>query len=244
MDSAPAFHPYGIAHLIVITLTIVLPFILWAIAGRRPSAERIIIAILSAVLILNYAVYLALVRQFGAVTWQQVLPLQLCDWAMLVVIIALWTHRSGWFEVAYFWGLGGTVQAVLTPNLSYGFPDFRFFSFFISHCGIIVGVVFLMLQHRLRPYPFSIVRVFAWTELYFVITLAADAFTGFNYGFLLHKPEARTLLSILSDYRPLYLLQMHAIALAFFVALYLPFLVADLSRLITIRKAGTQEISS
>ena len=74
----------------------------------------------------------------------------------------------------------------------------------------------------------SIVRVFLWTELYFIITLAADALTGVNYGFLLHKPEAKTLLNLLSDSRPLYLFQMHLLALVFFIALYLPFLIADL----------------
>jgi hypothetical integral membrane protein (TIGR02206 family) len=163
---------------------------------------------------------------------------------MVVVIVALWTHRRGWFEVAYFWGLGGTVQAVLTPNLAYGFPDFRFFSFFISHCAIIIAVVFLMLVRRLRPHAASVVRVFLWTELYFLITLAADAFTGFNYGFLLHKPEAKTLLSILSDYRPLYLFQMHLLALVFFVVLYLPFAIYDLVRRPLARSTGGERVPS
>jgi hypothetical integral membrane protein (TIGR02206 family) len=228
--SGPApFHPYGAAHFIVIGVTIALPFAFAALARSR-LVERIVVSALSVLLVANYLAYLSFVRQFGGLSWEQVLPLQLCDWAIVVVIIALWTHRRGWFEVAYFWGLGGTLQAVLTPNLSYGYPDFRFFSFFISHCGIIIGVVFLMLQHQLRPRALSIVRVFAWTELYFVITLAADALTGVNYGFLLHKPEAKTLLNMLSDYRPLYLFQMHLLALGFFVALYLPFAIYDLLR--------------
>jgi hypothetical integral membrane protein (TIGR02206 family) len=240
VNTAPPFHPYGMAHWIVIVLTIVLPFALAAVARRIVLAEQIIVAALSLLLVANYAVFLALTHKFGAMSWEQVLPLQLCDWAMIVVIIALWTHRPGWFEVAYFWGLGGTVQAVLTPDLAFGFPDFRFFSFFISHCGIIVGLVFLMLRHRLRPHAFSIVRVFAWTELYFLITLAADAYTGVNYGFLLHKPEAKTLLNALSDHRPLYLLQMHLLALAFFIALYLPFALNDLYGEL-MRKTGKQE---
>jgi hypothetical integral membrane protein (TIGR02206 family) len=227
MTTPPPFHPYGWAHLVVIALTIALPFVLAAVA-RTNSAENAIAAVLSLLLVLNYIIYICLTHSFGAVSWQQVLPLQLCDWAMVVVIIALWTHRSDWFEVAYFWGLGGTVQAVLTPNLAFGFPDFRFFSFFISHCGIIVGLIFLILVHHLRPYPMSIVRVFLWSELYFVITLAADALTGVNYGFLLHKPEAKTLLNLLSDNRPLYLFQMHLLALAFFIVLYVPFFVTDL----------------
>jgi hypothetical integral membrane protein (TIGR02206 family) len=232
MSSAPPFHPYGPAHLIVIALTIVLPFALAAVVKRTrlATAERIIVATLSCILLVNYVVYLSLVGRFGVVSWKQVLPLQLCDWGMVVVIIAMWTRRPRWFEVAYFWGIGGTVQAVLTPNLAYGFPDFRFFSFFVSHCGIIIGIVFLMLTHRLRPYPFSIVRVFAWSEFYFVITIIADALTGYNYGFLLHKPEAKTLLNVLSDDRLLYLLQMHLLALVFFIVLYLPFAVYDLMR--------------
>jgi hypothetical integral membrane protein (TIGR02206 family) len=166
----------------------------------------------------------------GVVSWQQMLPLQLCDWGMVVVMVAMLTENQRWFEVAYFWGIGGTLQAVLTPNLRFGFPDFRFFSFFISHCGIIVGVVFLMLVRQYRPYPMSIVRVFLWSELYFVVTMVADWYTGLNYGFLLHKPEAFSILSFLSDSRLLYLLQMHGLALVFFLVLYVPFAIFDLVR--------------
>ena len=232
MLPAPQFHAYGVAHLLVIFLTIALPFALAALVRwtKSPAIERIIVGALSLTLVVNYFVFLRLVRQFGAVSWEQVLPLQLCDWAMVVIIIAMWTRQPRWFEVAYFWGIGGTVQAVLTPNLAFGFPDFRFFSFFVSHCGIIIGIIFLMLVHHLRPHPFSIIRVFAWTEFYFIITLTADKLTGFNYGFLLHKPEAKTLLNILSDNRPLYLFEMHLLALAVFVVLYLPFAVADFAR--------------
>jgi hypothetical integral membrane protein (TIGR02206 family) len=230
MDDAPEFQPYGLPHLTVIALTIVLPFVLTAIVRRARSQrlEKIIIAVLSGVLILNYVLYLIFIRSRGVVAWQQMLPMQMCDWGMAVVIVAMWTGSQRWFEVAYFWGIGGTLQAVLTPNLRFGFPDWRFFSFFTSHTGIIVGVVFLMLTRRYRPYPMSIVRVWLWSEFYFVITLMVDELTGVNYGFLLHKPEAFSVLSFLSDSRPLYLLQMHGVALLFFLVLYAPFAVVDL----------------
>ena len=244
MSNAPEFHAYGVPHLTVLFLTIVLPFVLAAFV-RRTRSERIergIVVALSAILILNYVTYLVFVRyRGGVVSWQQLLPLQLCDWGMVVVIVAMCTGRQRWFEVAYFWGIGGTVQAVLTPNLHFGFPDFRFFSFFISHCGIIIGVVFLMLTRRYRPQPMSIVRVFLWSELYFVITMVADELTGYNYGFLLHKPEAFSILNFLSDSRPLYLLQMHGVALLFFLALYAPFAIVDLARGKSLRNAGKQE---
>jgi hypothetical integral membrane protein (TIGR02206 family) len=228
----PEFQPYGLPHLTVIFLTIVLPFalaaIVWCTKSRR--VDKVIIGVLSAVLLLNDLVYLVFIRSRGIGTWQQMLPMQLCDWGMVVVIVAMWTSNQRWFEVAYFWGIGGTLQAVLTPNLRFGFPDWRFISFFTSHCGIIIGVVFLMLTRRYRPYPMSIVRVFLWSEFYFVVTFITDKLTGFNYGFLLHKPEAFSILSLLSDSYPLYLLQMHGLALLFFLGLYAPFAILDLVR--------------
>jgi len=228
----PEFQPYGLPHLTVIFLTIVLPFALAAIVWRTKSSrtEKAIVGVLSAVLVLNYIVYLIFIRSRGTASWQQMLPMQLCDWGMVVVIVAMCTGNQRWFEVAYFWGIGGTLQAVLTPNLRFGFPDWRFISFFTSHCGIIIGVVFLMLTRRYRPYPMSIVRVFLWSEFYFVVTFITDKLTGFNYGFLLHKPEAFSILSFLSDSQPLYLLQMHGLALSFFLALYVPFAIYDLVR--------------
>ena len=158
------FQAYGAAHLTVILLTIALPFVLAGIVRRAKSShlERAMVASLSVPLVLNYAVYLILVRNVSVMSWEQMLPLQLCDWGMVVVIVAMWSGNQRWFEVAYFWGIGGTLQAVLTPNLRFGFPDFRFFSFFISHSGIIIGVIFLMLTRRYRPRPMSILRVFVF----------------------------------------------------------------------------------
>ena len=224
------FQPYGLPHLTVIFLTVVLPFALAAMVRCTKSQrlERIIISVLSIVLILNYIAYLVFIRSRGVMDWRQMLPMQMCDWGMVVVIVAMWTGSQRWFEVAYFWGIGGTLQAVLTPNLRFGFPDWRFISFFTSHCGIIVGVIFLMLTRRYRPYPMSIVRVWLWSEFYFVVTLIVDELTGVNYGFLLHKPEAFSILSYLSDSRPLYLLQLHGVALLFFLVLYMPFAIVDL----------------
>jgi len=232
MEPEPAFHAFSVEHVTAIIVTAALPFGLAALARKSKSrfVERGIVVSLLAALIGNYTGYLIFIRGLGQLTWSQMLPMQMCDWAMVVIMVTLWTARRRWFEVAYFWGIGGTLQAILTPNLSYGFPDWRFISFFVAHSGIIVGVVYLMLTRGLRPYPISIVRVFAWSELYFVVAMIVDQLTGVNYGFLLHKPEAFSLLSFLSDWRPLYLAQMHVLALVFFAILYAPFAVADLIR--------------
>jgi len=109
----PEFQPYGLPHITVIFVTIVLPFAFAAIVRRTKSQrlEKIIIGVLSAVLILNYVIYLIFIRSRGLVDWRQILPMQMCDWGMVVVIVAMWTGNQRWFEVAYFWGIGGTLHA-------------------------------------------------------------------------------------------------------------------------------------
>jgi hypothetical integral membrane protein (TIGR02206 family) len=232
MNLEHPFHVCSPSHLTVIFLTIALPIVLALIVHRTKSRalERSICFAISALLLINYVAYLIVARQFGVAAWQKMLPMQLCDWAMIVIIVALWTGSRRWLEIAYFWGIGGTLQAIITPNLQFGFPDLRFISFFVAHSGIIIGIVFLMLIYGFRPRAVGILRTFAWTEFYFVIAFTTDLLTGENYGFLLHKPEAASLLSFLSDSRPLYLLEFHGLAFLFFALLYAPFAIVDLVR--------------
>src|SRR3989338_2982299 len=42
-------------------------------------------------------------------------PLQLCELALFVTVWALWRPRHRVSELAYFWGVTGSVQALLTP---------------------------------------------------------------------------------------------------------------------------------
>ena len=49
---------------------------------------------------------------------------------MVAIVVALLTGRERWLEVAYFWGIGGTLQAIITPDLRHAFPDVRFLQLF------------------------------------------------------------------------------------------------------------------
>jgi hypothetical integral membrane protein (TIGR02206 family) len=230
MEVDPAFRPFGLAHLVVIALTIALPFVLASFVRktRWPRCERVVGRLLAALLLTNYLGYEIYLALTAGLSWEKALPFQLCDWAMIAIIVALLTGRERWLEVAYFWGIGGTAQAIVTPDLKYAFPDIRFLSFFIGHSGIVIGIAFVMIMRGFRPHFSSIWRTFAWSELYFLVTIVVDLITGVNYGYLLHKPEAASLLNYLSDRRAVYIFQMHLLALCFYLALYSPFAIYDL----------------
>ena len=232
MNPGPVFQLFGPAHLVVLFLTLAIPLAL-GLAVRLTNSRRIDRAVagcLALLLVTNYLGYAAYLLQRHLLVWQQALPFQLCDWAMVTVIFALLTRRQSWSEVSYFWGIGGTFQAILTPDLPVGFPSVRFLSFFIGHCGIVAGVIYLIVARRFRPSLGSIWRTLAWSELYLVATLLVDRLTNVNYGFLLHKPAAASILDYLSHTHWLYLVELNALALVFFALLYLPFALADLLR--------------
>ena len=224
MNSEPAFHLFGQAHLVAIFLTITIPLAL-GLAVRVTGSRRIDRAVavgLTLLLLTNYFGFALYLWIHGLFIWKQALPFQLCDWAMVTIIVALLTARRGWTEVSYFWGIGGTFQAILTPNLQVGFPDIRFVSFFITHCGIVVGVIYLLMGRRFRPTLGSVWRTLGWSELYLFATLLVDRVTGVNYGFLLHKPIAPSILDYLSHSRWLYIAELNLLALIFFAILYAP----------------------
>jgi hypothetical integral membrane protein (TIGR02206 family) len=230
MEIAPVFERFGLAHLVVILLTIALPFVLAAFTrkSRWSRSERIVAGLLAGMLLVNYLGYEIYLAMTAGLTLPKALPFQLCDWAMVTIVVALLTGRERWIEVAYFWGIGGTLQAIITPDLKYPFPDIRFLTFFVAHSGIVVAIAFVMLVKKFRPHWISIVRVFAWSELYFVLALTVDLLTGENYGYLLHPPASASLLDLLSQNRIVYILEMHLLALAFYFVLYLPFALYDL----------------
>ena len=245
MNNGPPLQQFGPAHLCVIFLTLAAPVLLTIIFRRTksPALDHTVRILLALLLVSNYIGYLVYRWQHGYIDWREMLPMQLCDWTMIAVVVALIIeNRKRWLEVAYFWGIGGSLQAIFTPNLQFGFPDFRFFTFFLDHGAIVAGIIYLMLSRRFRPTFASVWRTLLWSEIYLIVALVVDQVTGVNYGFLLHKPQAASLLSLLSDWRPLYILQMNLVAIFFFALLYAPFAIVDIGKAKLIRKTGKREV--
>ena len=149
------------------------------------------------------------------------LPMQLCDWALVATIVALTLRRQTCFELAYFWGLSGTVQALITPALDTT-TAWRILGFFVVHSLIPAGVLWLMFEFKMRPLRGAYLRVILWSEVYLALALLVDANAGANYGFLMERPATRSLLDFFSDTHWLYVLQINLTGLILFLALDLP----------------------
>lgn len=227
-----AFHLFGFGHLAALTLMILVPLALVLVA-RMVRSERIPHSSSTAFALLlssNKILELAIALRTNGVRWQDALPMQLCDWAAFAAIIALLSRRQIAYELAYLWGLSGTLQAIITPDLAADFSQADAWMFFTGHCGIVSAIIFLTFAFRLRLTPPSIARVFAWSQIYLAVALAVNLLLDTNYGYLLTKPIHPSLLDYLGPW-PLYILSLEALALISFVIYYSPFFIADKMRM-------------
>ena len=220
-----AFRLFGLGHCLALVLTVAVPLALIAWSRRGGPAQRIA-CVFSLLLVANKILVAAMAHRAGKLSWSNGLPMHLCDWATVAVVLALWSRNQRCFELAYFWGLAGTLQAVLTPDLPFDFSDFGAWTFFVSHSGVIAGAIFLVGAFRLRPWPRSVLRAFGWSQVYLAAAAAVDWLAGANYGYLRAKPERPSLLDYLGPW-PLYILSLEALALVFYLLFYTPFFVAD-----------------
>ena len=152
----------------------------------------------------------------------QSLPLQLCDVAIFIAAAALWTRNQLLVEVTYFWGLAGTLQALLTPDLPQHFPSYPYWQYYIAHGGVVAAALVLVVGMRLHPRRWAVARVAALTVAYAAFVFGVDEITLSDYMYLRAKPPAATLLDVLGPW-PVYILFAALIALALFALLDAPF---------------------
>lgn len=203
------FSAYGLSHLVVLTL-FALGAVLLVIVGRRQTEAqaRLLSRVLAVLLVAAFLV--ALVYKLIQPTIDTSVPLQLCDLAELAAAYALWSRRHWAFVLTYYWGLVLSSQALITPDIgtpregSPDFPHHLFVTFFTLHVLVVWAAIYLTWGRGMRPrwrdYRFAVIATLAWVA----VTLAFNAITGANYGYLNRKPPTASVLDVLGPW-PVYL---------------------------------------
>jgi hypothetical integral membrane protein (TIGR02206 family) len=209
-----------------VAITFLGPPLLWLVSRRveSPRFARGISLGIAAALVAAYVTAIVLKWRGEGLDFETALPLQLCDWAAFVTLLALTQRRQVPFELAYFWGLAGTVQALFTPAVS--LEGLRGFAFLVIHAAIPAGVLWLMFEFRMRPQRGTLWRTLGWSHVYLVTALIVNKLAGSNYGFLSQRPPNPSLLDHFSEPGWLYVLEIDLLAVVIFTALYLPWWIA------------------
>jgi hypothetical integral membrane protein (TIGR02206 family) len=225
--SGPAFELFGPSHLAALTVLLLVNIFLIRFRG---SSEKTKIAVrwsLAIILWLDELAWQIWNLAVGKWTIQTMLPLNICSvliWLSGFMII-FGNYRI--YEFAYFLGIGGGLQYLLTPDLGiYGFPHFRFFQTFISH-GLLVSLpIYMTVVEGFRPTWKSILRVALWMNIYMGFIFIINSVIGSNYLMINGKPSTFSLLNYLPAW-PYYIIFMELIGVVTILLLYLPFIIKD-----------------
>lgn len=227
--SNAGFQTFGLPHLVAMALTVVLPVLLSLIAKRASSRSAAILGIVLGVLLLgNEVIHWGFrIAGYGPdVFLRYFLPLHLCGIAMFATSIALMSRNQTAFEIAYFWGLAGSANAVITPgNLAVDYPQYRFFQYFIAHSGIVAGVLYATWGLKMRPTLGGLFRAFVWLHVLAAIAAVVNLLSGSNYMYL-SSPPWGTVSPFFFLPWPWYLVFLDVIGLAMFFVVYAPVPVA------------------
>lgn len=226
--NGPPFELFGPAHIAALAFILLLNLLI--ILHFKNSTEKTKHNIRWTLAIILWVNEIAwhLWRVFtGTWTIQTMLPLQLCSIMVWVSAVMLVTKNYSIYEFSYFLGIGGSLQAVMTPDLGiYGFPHFRFFQTFISHGLIITSAIYMTVVEGFRPAWKSILRVTLWANIYMAVIYFVNTSIGSNYLMINAKPDTPSLLDLLPPW-PYYIIFMELIGLATLLLLYAPFIVRD-----------------
>ena len=217
----PRFQLFSIAHVAALGLTAAAAVLLEHLVRARPAARVPVRVGLGSVLVFATAGFLLATARGGRLSVWDVVPLHLCDFLIVVALYALATLRPAAIELLWFWGMSGTLLAMITPDLGETWPAWPFVTYFALHGGVVVSAVVLAIGLGLAPRAGAPWRVWGFTNLYAAVVGIVDFTFRKNFLYLRDKPGAETLLDWLGPW-PVYILVVDAAALGLFLLLDLP----------------------
>lgn len=157
------------------------------------------------------------------------LPLYLCS--LLAVLIPIFTYyRKYWmFEILLFWIIGGTLQGVITPDISKGFPSFDYFRYWTVHLGLLSIIFYFILVYKMKPTLKSVFKSFFALQFYVILMIIINHLLNANYFYLNEKPKSASLLDYFGEW-PYYIVVGQIIIIPLFLLIYLPFYISKENR--------------
>ena len=158
--------------------------------------------------------------------WQEGLPLHLCDFSTMAIILYFITLRRDFFVFAFFFGIAGGGMSILTPDTVYGFPYIGYIQSQIGHTMILLGVTYAMVIDNQRPFLKDVPKVFMYATILLAFTYLMNYLLGTNYWFLAEKPIGNNITAFMRP-EPFHIIDLYIVALLVCYSMYLPFYLKD-----------------
>ena len=215
---------FGVDHIagtiISIALWIGLPW--YAKNNLTKSMQDRVGVIIGFIVMSNYLVWVVLELIAGSFDIKLHLPFQLCRFANLAIPIVMIWKPERIFQILYFWGMSGMLQAMITPDVTHGFPHFHYFRFLIGHNGMVLALIYAIVVYNLKPTLKGLWESFLALSVFLLLAVGVNFILYANYFWICGKPPTASLLDYMGPW-PWYILVGEFVALLHYMAAYAPF---------------------
>ncbi|MDX2146420.1 MAG: TIGR02206 family membrane protein [Planctomycetota bacterium] len=223
-DWASAFHSFTLFHLITVGACAIITGVLIALGLRwrgTPRERKLRLGVVwSTFLWQSWAVVYYLTPP--NLKPEESLPLHVCDVAAWIAPLALLLQKRWLRIVLYYWGIGLSTQAFVTPVVQDGYGAWKFWLFWVGHTQIVGSACYDILVLRFRPSWRDFWIGVLITLLYTIgLMLPFNTITGFNYAYVGNtRPDRPTIIDKLGPW-PLRVVWMSAIVFVLFLLITL-----------------------
>jgi hypothetical integral membrane protein (TIGR02206 family) len=158
------------------------------------------------------------VDNFVRVRWlgfplSQVWPLELCSALFFIDAVAFWSDREAVWDVAVLWTFAGTLQSMITPTPSAGFPSVEFVRYFLCHGLLILAALYGVFAMGRGVSRRGFVRAVIALQAFEIGVGVIDWAFRQNFLYLRYPPPSPTLFDALGPW-PRYLVGLEVVAIA------------------------------
>ena len=219
----------GTSHLVTLIIILCLAIFFPRTYRNKPASQKENIAkILGASIIL-----LELIKPFiwnsMDYPWIRLLPIHMCSLSGFFIGVFLLTKRRLFFEVAFFWGIGGGINALITPDVTLTFPDPKYILFFLGHGLLLVNIGYACIALNNRPTFESVKNGILFSMAILPVIYLINLLLGppANYWYLGAKPiEGQSIMDFFPD-PPLHIPLLIIIGALLFLLIYSPYWIYD-----------------
>lgn len=221
------FYPFSTGHLFFLgAIALAIVAMVWYYR-RHPDHRQAFRYTLATLILIDQLGWQLWVYFTGQWLLQTMLPFHLCSVFAYLTAYMLFTKSYRVYELSYFLGIGGALQALLTPETSgYPFLHYRIFQALLSHAAIVAAPIYMTFVEGYRPTWRSLFRMIITVNLYMLFVAFLNWAIGSNYLYIARKPDVATALDLLGPH-PWYVLGMEVVGIVLSLLLYLPFAVRD-----------------
>ena len=219
-DESIPFVFLGTSHVFSIILFLVLALSIPYLAKKHldENQQLLVGKTIGFMVLIGYLSWLILEILAGSFSLKLHLPFHLCRTANVLIFVVLFFRSFLAYEIVFFWGLT-VIHAVITPDITQGFPHYHFVRYWLTHQLMIIGIIYATFVYDIRPHKTSIYKSFVALLLFFLITIPVNLLLDANYFWICGKPPVETVLDYFGPW-PWYLVVATLLALIHFYFFY------------------------